>query len=277
MALWQNPGWFDASNRREQLDDHIRGTGKARFGIRTFSEKEKAFAVRKHFNKVAPKYDFMNSLLSFGIQHAWKRQAVRMLNILPGQNVIDICAGTGDLSILAARKTGKKGRVILYDINHAMIQAGRHKIDPYPDLSHIRYVLGDAEKIPFPDQSFDAAMAGFGIRNLTHLKRGFCEMHRILKPGGRFVCLEFSRPLNPVFRSLYDFYSFNIMPFLGEVLTGSAESYTCLPETIRMFPLPDELSAILGKTGFGKITYKVMTNAIAVAHTGVKTKNEVRQ
>jgi demethylmenaquinone methyltransferase/2-methoxy-6-polyprenyl-1,4-benzoquinol methylase len=122
----------------------------------------------------------------------------------------------------------------------------------------------------FPDRCFDVAMVGFGIRNLTHLKQGFAEMYRVLKPGGRLLCLEFSRPTHPLFRRVYDFYSFNIMPLLGQLIVGSAQSYACLPETIRMFPLPDELSSILGRIGFDPIRYRRMTNSIAVAHVGVK-------
>ena len=270
MALWQNPRWFDARRRSEQVDDYIQATGTARFGIRTYKERDKYKAVMRHFNRVAPRYDFMNSLLSMGIQHVWKRAAIRLLNLRPGNKVLDVCGGTGDLAILAARRIGAHGQVVIYDINRAMIEAGRHKIDPYPDLAHIAYVQGDAEHITFPDNSFDAAMVGFGIRNVTHLKRGLSEMQRVLKPGGRFLCLEFSRPTNAVFRGLYDFYSFNIMPLLGELIVGSAESYACLPETIRMFPLPDELAAMLEKIGLRRVTYHLMTNGIAVAHTGVK-------
>lgn len=270
MNLWQNPKWYDARKRNEQMDEHVQKSGLASFGLRTYQENEKHLAVRRHFNRVAPKYDFMNSLLSMGIQHVWKRAAVRMLGIQPGNKVLDVCGGTGDLSILAARRTGPTGKVVIYDINHAMIQAGRHKIDPHPDLSQITYVQGDAEQISFPDHSFDVAMVGFGIRNVTHLKRGFGEMRRVLKPGGRLLCLEFSRPANRLFRSLYDFYSFNIMPFLGELIVGSAESYACLPETIRMFPLPDELTAMLTAIGFEKVRYQAMTNGIAVAHVGIR-------
>ena len=270
MALWQNPRWFDADRRREQLDDHIRTTGKARFGIRRYEEEKKADAVRVHFDRVAAHYDFMNSLLSLGIQHTWKRAAVRMLGIRPGEKVLDVCGGTGDLSILAARRTGTTGRVVIYDINHAMIQAGRHKIDPFPELSAIGYVQGNAEAITFPDNTFDCAMVGFGIRNVTHLRQGFAEMVRVLKPGGRLLCLEFSRPTNPLFRGLYDFYSFNVMPVLGQLLAGSAESYACLPETIRMFPLPGELAAILTAAGLKDVRWKPMTNGISVAHVGVK-------
>jgi len=270
MAFWQNPRWFDDRQRKKQLDEHIRTTGRARFGLREFDEEKKAEAVRIHFDRVAPKYDFMNSLLSFGIQYAWKRAAVRMLGVSKGDRVLDVCGGTGDLAMLAARRTGPKGQVTIYDINYAMIQAGRHKIDPYPEFDHIGYVQGDAERITFPDNTFDCAMVGFGIRNLTHLKQGFTEMVRVLKPGGRFLCLEFSRPTNPVFRSLYDFYSFNIMPALGQLLVGSAESYACLPETIRMFPLPDELCALLEDVGLRDVRWKTMTNGISVAHVGVK-------
>jgi len=270
MALWQNPRWYDQDKRREQLDEHIVQTGQSRFGIRTFQENEKVQAVIQHFNRVAPKYDFMNSLLSFGIQHVWKRAAIRMLNLNPGDSVLDVCGGTGDLSILASRDIGPRGRAVIYDINWQMITAGRPKIDPDPKLANISYVQGDAEQISFPDRHFDAAMVGFGIRNLTHLKRGFKEMHRVLKPGGKILCLEFSRPNNAVFRSLYDFYSFNIMPLLGGMITGSAQSYACLPETIRMFPLPEELSDMLTGIGFRNVTYRSFTNGIAVAHVGIK-------
>jgi demethylmenaquinone methyltransferase / 2-methoxy-6-polyprenyl-1,4-benzoquinol methylase len=270
MALWQNPRWFDARGRREQVDDFIATTGRARFGLRTFAESEKYKAVMRHFNRVAPKYDFMNSLLSLGIQHVWKRAAIRLLDLRSGHRVLDVCGGTGDLAILAARRTGPRGQVVIYDINRAMLEAGRPKIDPYAELNHIAYVQGDAEYITFPDDTFDAAMVGFGIRNVTHLKRGFGEMHRVLKPGGRFLCLEFSRPVNSLFRGLYDFYSFNIMPLLGGLLAGSAQSYACLPETIRMFPLPDELCAMLTSMGFERVHYRSMTNGIAVAHVGIK-------
>jgi demethylmenaquinone methyltransferase/2-methoxy-6-polyprenyl-1,4-benzoquinol methylase len=271
MALWKDPRWFSAHRRQEQLDEHIKATGQARFGIRTYGENEKYKAVMHHFNRVAPKYDFMNSLLSFGIQHAWKRSAIRMLGICSGDKVLDVCGGTGDLALLAGRRAGSQGTVVVYDINRAMLETGRPKFENAACPAPFFHVQGDAEWAAFGDETFDVAMVGFGIRNVTHLKRGFSQMHRVLKPGGRLLCLEFSRPTNAVFRWLYDIYSFNIMPLLGELITGSAESYACLPETIRMFPLPRELSALLAGIGFSRIRYRSMTNGIAVAHVAVKT------
>jgi len=270
MPIWKNPKWFKSAERQQQLDQHVRRTGQARFGLNTFAEKEKAAAVRRHFERVAPKYDFMNSLLCFGIQRSWKRAAMRWLNPGPGSRILDLCGGTGDLAHLAAARTGSDGRAIICDINMAMMSAGRKTYAPHPLARRIDWVQGDAEAIPCPDETFDAAMVGFGIRNLTHLEQGFAEMHRVLKPGGKFLCLEFSRPTNTLFRSLYDFYSFNIMPLLGNLIAGSAESYACLPETIRMFPLPAELAAILSDCGFRNVTYRPMTNGMVVAHLAMK-------
>ena len=270
MALWEKANWYDSSKRKEQLNAHVETTGKANFGFKQYDADQKVDAVLTHFNRVAKSYDFMNSLLSLGIQHLWKRTAVRMLNLNRGDWVLDVCGGTGDLAILSAQRVGDAGRVTLYDINRAMMQAGRPKFDRSIAKNRIDLVQGDAEQITFPDNTFDAVMVGFGIRNLTRLETGFKEMHRVLKPGGRLLCLEFSRPKNLTFRRLYDFYSFNIMPLLGQLLVGSAASYACLSETIRMFPLPHELSSILEKIGFYQVHYHSMTNGIAVAHLASK-------
>jgi demethylmenaquinone methyltransferase/2-methoxy-6-polyprenyl-1,4-benzoquinol methylase len=270
MSIWKKPHWFKSNERQQQLDQHVRQTGQARFGLKSYAETEKADAVRIHFDRVAPKYDLMNSLLSFGIQRAWKRAAIRRLDPRPGDRILDLCGGTGDLAHLTAARTGVQGNAIICDINMAMMAAGRQTYASHPLTQHINWVQGDAEQIPFPNKTFDAAMVGFGIRNLTHLKQGFQEMHRVLKPGGKFLCLEFSRPTNAVFRTLYDFYSFNIMPLLGQLIAGSAESYACLPETIRMFPLPDELAKILENCGFENVNYHCMTNGMVVAHLAIK-------
>lgn len=240
------------------------------FGYRKVFIGEKAFFVLRHFNSIANKYDFMNTLLSLGIQYIWKRKAVRMTRLKAGGLVIDVCGGTGDLAIRAARTMGDQGRVFLYDINMAMIENGRPKIKKAGLWDRIHCVQGDAEAICFSDHIFDAAMIGFGIRNVTDMQRGLAEMHRVLKPGGTFMCLEFSLPTAPWFRCLYDFYSFRVMPALGKLLAGTRDAYLHLPESIRMFPSPDAFAGMMRKTGFTDVEYKRMTNGIAVIYTGVK-------
>jgi demethylmenaquinone methyltransferase/2-methoxy-6-polyprenyl-1,4-benzoquinol methylase len=262
--------WLEDDERRRQVDPVPASRDEAFFGFERIQAREKAQRVLKHFNSVAAVYDLMNTLLSFGIHHAWKRAGVRLLDLRRGERVLDVCGGTGDLAVLAARRVGSRGRVVVYDINRAMIQAGMPKVRGRPLADRIRYVQGDAEQISFPDGSFDAAMVGFGIRNVTRMRRGFAEMHRVLKPGGRLMCLEFSRPVWPVFRRLYDIYSFCIMPFLGQLIAGSRKAYTHLPESIRMFPLPDELADMLRQVGFSRVDYRVFTNGIAVAHVAKK-------
>jgi demethylmenaquinone methyltransferase/2-methoxy-6-polyprenyl-1,4-benzoquinol methylase len=262
--------WLEEKKRRPQINNSPKSADEAYFGYERISTVAKTDRVIQHFNSVARHYDFMNTLLSFGIHYAWKRTAVRMLKLAPGDCVLDVCGGTGDLAILAARAIGPAGRVAIYDINRAMIEAGLHKVVNTEIETRLWHVQGNAECISFPDRHFDAAMVGFGIRNVTHMKKGFEEMYRVLKPGGKLMCLEFSKPTWPVFRWLYDFYSFYIMPFLGELLAGSKKAYTHLPESIRMFPLPNELSKLLKKIGFSQITYRRLTNGIAVIHLAVK-------
>ncbi len=240
------------------------------FGYEQISEKEKTRWVLRHFNSVAKQYDFMNTLLSFGIHHVWKRSAVNALGLKPGNRVVDVCGGTGDLALLAARKIGATGDVIIYDINRAMMEAGLNKIACSDVSQRIGFVEGNAEEISFPDNTFDAAMVGYGIRNVTRMKKGFEEMFRVLKPGGKLMCLEFSKPVFSPFRRLYDFYSFHVMPFLGELIVGSRKAYTHLPESIRTFPGPDELCDILMDIGFQSVSYRRQTNGISVVHLGVK-------
>lgn len=242
----------------------------ADFGYLKVPENEKVTWVRRHFNAVACKYDFMNTLLSFGIHHLWKRISINRMDPQPGDRIIDVCGGTADLALLAAKCIGPPGRIVLYDINRAMMDAGRPKVSSSLYAGRIEYVQGDAEIISFADASFDGAMVGFGIRNLTHMEAGFREMHRVLKPGGKLMCLEFSKPVTPWFRMLYDFYSFYIMPALGLALAGSRHAYTYLPESIRLFPGPEGLKTLLEEIGFTRVTYRRLTDGIAVVHTGVK-------
>jgi demethylmenaquinone methyltransferase/2-methoxy-6-polyprenyl-1,4-benzoquinol methylase len=262
--------WLGDQDRKKQIDKDATGAEKAFFGYNRVSMAEKNGRVRHHFNSVAQHYDFMNTLLSAGIHHLWKRAAVRLLELAPGDRVLDVCGGTGDLAILAAKHIEARGYVIVYDINRAMIKAGLDKVLHKKIAPRIRYVQGNAESIAFPDEQFDATMVGFGIRNVSNMKRGFAEMYRVLKPGGKMMCLEFSKPTSRMFRWLYDVYSFYIMPLLGELIASSRTAYTHLPESIRTWPLPEELTEILKMIGFTRVSHRKLTNGIAVIHLAVK-------
>ncbi|MGD8366176.1 MAG: bifunctional demethylmenaquinone methyltransferase/2-methoxy-6-polyprenyl-1,4-benzoquinol methylase UbiE [Desulfobacterales bacterium] len=274
MRLTSRSPWLDRRGRRQQLDESIRKTKTAYFGFQKVSEQEKQGRIARHFDKVARKYDLMNSLLSFGIHHAWKRTAVRALSLPAGAKVIDVCGGTGDLAILAARAAGSAGRVVVFDINRTMMAYGRPKVLDADLGDRVEFVQGNAEAIAFPDNHFDAAMVGFGIRNVTHMKTAFAEMHRVLKPGGRLMCLEFSKPVWPPFRGLYDLYSFYIMPALGQLIAGNRAGYLLLTESIRLFPTPGEMVSILTGIGFSGVRYRLLTNGIAAVHVGEKTVGE---
>ncbi|MBW2139165.1 MAG: bifunctional demethylmenaquinone methyltransferase/2-methoxy-6-polyprenyl-1,4-benzoquinol methylase UbiE [Deltaproteobacteria bacterium] len=226
--------------------------------------------VQGLFDRVAKRYDAMNTILSLGIHHVWKRTAMRLLSLGPGDWLIDVCGGTGDLALLSAKHVGNSGRVILYDMNRAMIEAGRPRIERSPSRDRIELVLGDAEKISFQDNCFDAAMVGFGIRNLGHMERGLREMYRVIKPGGKALCLEFSNPSSPLFRSVYDFYSFHVIPLLGSILAGSREAYSYLTESIRVFSSPEELAAMMRDIGFRNVLFRRLTRGIATIHLGDK-------
>ena len=268
--LKQKEIWLDDKKRKEQLKLPAKDGKNTYFGFQRVPADEKAGRVLNHFNSIAKHYDFMNTLLSFGIHHIWKKLAVRMMSLSQGDRILDVCGGTGDLAILAAKDTGPDGRVVIYDINRAMMLAGLHKVADKDIEPRIRYVQGDAESISFPEAEFEAAMVGFGIRNVTNMKKGFEEMYRVLKPGGKMMCLEFSKPTFTPFRWLYDFYSFYIMPFLGQLIAGSRTAYTHLPETIRMWPLPEELTEILKEIGFTDVSHRSLTNGIAVIHLAIK-------
>ena len=242
----------------------------AYFGYRRVHARDKGNFVRRHFNSIAAKYDFMNTILSFGLHYPWKNWAVETLRLKPGDRILDVCGGTADLSIRAARFVGPRGRVVLYDINRAMIEGGIPKVDRSNLSGSVRYIQGNAEVMSFPRDVFDAALVGFGIRNLTHMEKGLEEMHRVLKPGGKFMCLEFSLPTSRAFRWLYDLYSFHLMPLAGKLLAGTREAYLYLPESIRQFPPPEEVVGMLRSLGFSGVRYRRLTNGIAVIYSAVK-------
>jgi len=266
----KRPKWLDEYDRRDQPVVHPPHRKMSYFGYQRVPVDTKAQWVLQHFNTVAKKYDLMNTLLSFGIHLLWKRTAVKIMALNPEDRVLDVCGGTGDLAILAVRAIGGTGQVIVYDINRAMIDAGRHKVTGSAYGSRIGFVQGDAEQLSFPDEYFDAAMVGFGIRNVPRMDQGFREMCRVLKPGGKIMCLEFSKPTAPLFRWLYDIYSFHVMPLLGEIIVGSRKAYTHLPESIRTFSSPDELTDLLERVGFSQITTRKLTNGIAMIHMAIK-------
>jgi demethylmenaquinone methyltransferase / 2-methoxy-6-polyprenyl-1,4-benzoquinol methylase len=232
--------------------------------------EQKTAAVKRHFDQVASRYDLMNTVLSFGLHHLWKRRAVSLLGLKSGEQVADLCGGTGDLALLAALQVGSAGGVVLYDLNRAMMLAGLPKIARAGLKGRIWFVEGDVERLALADRSLDAALVGFGVRNLARLEEGVREMHRVLKSGGRLVILEFSRPRNPLWCWLYDRYSFWVMPFLGQMIAGSREAYAYLITSIRQFPLPEEVASLLGSIGFTQITYYPLTNGIAVIHVAVR-------
>jgi len=234
------------------------------------SEEHKAATVHTYFEAIAFRYDLMNALLSFGLYHFWKRSAMGMAGLKEGDAVIDVCGGTAELSLLAARAVGRAGRVVLYDFSLEMIRVGKQKAARTPFAPLISCVRGDAQHIAAGDRTFDAAVIGFGLRNLTDMEQGLREINRVLKPGGRLMCFEFSQPVSPLFRWLYDIYSFVVIPIAGKIITGAKDAYTYLPESIRGFPLPEELSAIIARAGFRNVSYERLMNGIAAVHVGEK-------
>ena len=243
---------------------------RVHFGYRLVAPREKKSLVSSHFDTVARRYDFMNTLLSMGAHLLWKRWAVGSLGLRAGERVLDLCGGTGDMAFLAAREVGPSGLVVIFDMNRAMMDRAREKMLRSKNPGAIRMVQGDAELVAMRQGSFDAAVVAFGIRNLTRMEEGFREMLRLLRPGGRMACLEFSTPCTGWFRRLYDFYSFHVMPGLGRLLAGSRQAYTYLPESIRVFPGPEDLAQLLRDIGFQGVRYRRLTDGIAVIHTGRK-------
>jgi demethylmenaquinone methyltransferase/2-methoxy-6-polyprenyl-1,4-benzoquinol methylase len=237
------------------------------FGFKTVDEKEKAQHVRGVFDSVASKYDVMNDLMSMGLHRAWKAYTVQVANLKEGDQVLDIAGGTGDLSKAFAKKVGATGRVVHTDINEAMLSTGRDRL---VDLGLVLPTLVcDAEKLPFPDKHFNVVSVAFGLRNMTHKDVALKEMCRVLKPGGKLLVLEFSKVAKPLEKA-YDWYSFKVLPQLGKLVAGDADSYRYLAESIRMHPDQEALKTLMKDSGFGHVDFHNLSAGVVALHMGIK-------
>ena len=237
------------------------------FGFETVPEQEKARRVRGVFDSVASKYDVMNDLMSAGLHRAWKAYTVMVANLKEGDQVLDIAGGTGDLARAFAQKVGRTGQVVHTDINEAMLRVGRDRLINQGLV--LPTVVCDAEKLPFPDGHFDLVSVAFGLRNMTHKDQALAEMCRVLRPGGRLLVLEFSRVAAPL-QKAYDWYSFHILPKLGQWVAGDADSYRYLAESIRMHPDQESLRHMMRAAGFGHVDYHNLTAGVVALHVGIK-------
>ena len=237
------------------------------FGFQSVDEREKARKVRGVFDSVAPRYDLMNDLMSMGLHRAWKAFTVLAADVRPGQRVLDIAGGTGDLAQAFARKVGSEGLVVHTDINASMLRVGRDRLLDAGVV--LPTLVCDAEKLPFAAESFDRVSVGFGLRNMTHKQVAIGEMHRVLRPGGKLLVLEFSKVAPPLEKA-YEWYSFSILPRLGRLVARDEASYRYLAESIRMHPGQEELKAMMKQCGFGHVDYHNLTAGVAALHVAIK-------
>lgn len=245
----------------------------ASFGFRAVPETERQGLVNKVFASVAGRYDLMNDLMSGGLHRLWKRELITMLNPPRGATsfkLLDVAGGTGDISIRYAHDSGPNANAVICDISPEMLEVGRRRIADAGLQNRIQCVEGNAEELPFESSSFDAYTIAFGIRNVTHIDKALAEAYRVLKPGGRFLCLEFSECRVPVLDRLYDFHSFEIIPRLGQLTAGDAESYRYLVESIRRFPTQEKFAELVRSAGFSRVNFRNLTGGIAAIHGGWK-------
>nr|WP_299380021.1 bifunctional demethylmenaquinone methyltransferase/2-methoxy-6-polyprenyl-1,4-benzoquinol methylase UbiE [uncultured Halomonas sp.] len=240
------------------------------FGYQEVALEEKASRVADVFHSVAARYDVMNDLMSLGIHRLWKRVALERAGVRRGHQVLDIAGGTGDLTLKFSRLVGPGGRVVLADINQSMLKVGRDKLIDNGVGDNVEYFQANAECLPFPDNSFDCITIAFGLRNVTDKDAALRSMTRVLKPGGRLLILEFSKPPNALLSKVYDNYSFNVLPRMGEWVANDAESYRYLAESIRMHPDQETLKAMMEIAGLERVEYTNMTGGIVALHRGIK-------
>jgi demethylmenaquinone methyltransferase/2-methoxy-6-polyprenyl-1,4-benzoquinol methylase len=237
------------------------------FGFETVDEREKARKVRGVFDSVASRYDLMNDLMSMGLHRAWKAYAVAVAHLKPGDKVLDLAGGTGDLARAFAPRVGAQGLVVHTDINEAMLQRGRDRL--LDEGLALPTVICDAEQLPWRAESFDLVSVAFGLRNMTHKDLALAEMARVLKPGGRLLVLEFSKVAAPLAKA-YDWYSFKVLPRLGQWVAGDADSYRYLAESIRMHPDQQTLKAMMKTAGFGHVDVHNLSAGVVALHVGIK-------
>lgn len=238
------------------------------FGYKTISSREKSERVASVFRSVANRYDLMNDLMSFGLHRIWKRLAVARCDIRAHHQVLDLAGGTGDLSLQFAKKVGPTGKIVLADINEAMLNKGRERLLDAGIGKTISFITANAEELPFEDDYFDRICIAFGLRNVTYKEKALSEMARVLKPGGRVVILEFSKVNASILSSLYDTYSFSVLPKLGEWICQDRESYQYLAESIRMHPDQETLKSMMEAAGFERCEYQNYHNGIVAIHVG---------
>ena len=239
------------------------------FGYQVVNETKKAGMVRDVFDSVATKYDVMNDLMSVGLHRLWKKFTINLAAVKPGQVILDLAGGTGDLTEQLIKKVGKNGHVILSDINAAMLKEGRSRLINSGASNKMNIIQLDAQKLPFNDSIFDSVMIAFGLRNVTDKEAALSSMYRVLKPGGKVMILEFSKP-NELIKPAYDFYSFNVLPTLGKLVANDSKSYQYLAESIRMHPDQEMLRSMMEKSGFKHNRFHNMAAGIVALHIGYK-------
>jgi demethylmenaquinone methyltransferase/2-methoxy-6-polyprenyl-1,4-benzoquinol methylase len=239
------------------------------FGYEKVSPEQKAARVRGVFDSVAGNYDLMNDLMSGGLHRLWKRFALAQTGLRPGQRALDVASGTGDIGAGLARQVGKSGLTVLTDINAQMLTRGRDRLIDRGLATQVEFVIANAECLPFPDRSFDCVTIGFGLRNVTDKPAALASMRRVLKPGGRLLVLEFSRPTLSILKPAYDSYSFNVLPRIGGIVAGDAASYWYLAESIRMHPDQGSLAAMFRDAGFDDVSWNNLAGGIVALHVGV--------
>jgi len=258
----------DDINNPHTLDTD--GAEETHFGYKTVNKAEKQARVADVFTSVAKKYDIMNDLMSFGIHRLWKRFAISLSGVRAGQHVLDIAGGTGDLAKVFSREVGRNGHVVLSDINAAMLEVGRERLIN-AGCNNVDFVLANAETLaPFEDESFDLLTISFGLRNVTDKDAALRSMYRVLKPGGRLLILEFSKPIFEPLSKAYDLYSFTALPLMGKLVANDAESYKYLAESIRMHPDQQTLKQMMEQAGFENCDYHNLTAGIVAVHRGFK-------